>query len=208
MTVRPVETAQAEQYGTMLMAFVANQTTRRGPAGPQAWQHRSRLATFSGRTRQLDGPGLVLPYLVSVLEEFALVRLRERVGDDLPDNPLVAHLWSKSEAEVEANWDKQLNAWKDCYGVTLSAFPRHQQLRGYREARNAIVHGLGHLTPRQLRGDGGQRTTQQLHQVGVRLEGRRLQLDESHLRDCARTAREFITWLDHQAQSAHVVAPT
>lgn len=116
-------------------------------------------------------------------------------------HPILEELWDRAEREADT-WSGQERAWKAWHGVDLARAPDYKDLRGVIEARNAIVHGLGLLTQRQLRGkDGGKKSTDALRRVGIRVNARRLVLNDDAMRQCVDTAQRFIEWLDFEVQA-------
>src|SRR5690242_2343381 len=125
-------------------------------AAHQQWR-RARGVTTGGRLRARTASGqvehLTLPHFAAVAEEFSRGVLVECSAPLVPDHPLLRALWSAAEGQVET-WPGQERAWKEWHGITLKTEIAYRQLRAVVEARNAIVHGLGELTRRQLRQDG------------------------------------------------------
>jgi len=112
---------------------------------------------------------------------------------------MLQKFWSRGEAQAES-WPGQEDAWNDWHGITLRTELAYLSLRAVIEARNAIVHGLGELTRRQLRGDGGLEVRRVLERLGIRTSGQRLVIDEAAMRSCLQAARAFIEWLDLETQ--------
>ncbi len=90
-------------------------------------------------------------------------------------------------------WDNKLGAWSDIFGVDLtSACPAFQPMRGYYEARNAIMHRRGELTDTQRKDDVYERLTA----AGVTLVGFSVVVDMTTLHACASTCVTCIEQLD------------
>ncbi len=82
----------------------------------------------------------------------------------------------------------------------MSAFPRYHPLWGFIEARNAIVHGLGALTRRQMKKPP--RTRGRLTAANIAVTGTKLILTVDHATDCALVIRDLIRWIDEEATTA------
>ena len=174
------------------------------------WKAKSR--TVRGRLRPRDrwssSPAhLTLPYFAAVCEEFSRSVLLECSEPIVPlTHPLLERLWTAAEGKAET-WPGQVEAWKEWHGVDLSGQPEYKSLRPIVEARNAIVHGLGQLTRRQTRKDGGAKVKRELATVGIRTNGRQILVDEAAMKVCANAATAFINWLDLETQSRGLRTP-
>jgi hypothetical protein len=93
--------------------------------------------------------GNALTDLVAVLESFTVTRL-------LNLRPAVSH-------KDVMNWIGRIKMWKKHGGVDLAVFPEMQTVLGFAEVRNALEHGLGRLTERQL----GEHRDQVLTQIAA-----------------------------------------
>jgi len=145
---------------------------------------------------------MVLPHLVAIVEEFSRTQLIDRslAAIDL-SHPLRRSLWDNAEKRAEGSWDAQVDAWREWHGLNLSdAGADYASLRAFVEARNAIMHGLGRLTRKQLRKNGGRDVIAALGRVGISVSGATLSLPETVLLQCAAVARSFIEWLDIKIQ--------
>lgn len=161
---------------------------------------RSSKGTFGRLHRHvsaLPGANLVLPHLVAIAEEFSR-RLLFAVSDPLVtrDHPLRAELWRLAERQADSTWSRQQSAWKKWHGIDLKQFSGWDELCGFIDARNALMHGLGELTRRQLGADGGRSVRERMSAAGLVTSGRRLILDGASAGNCAAIAGRFIGWLD------------
>lgn len=183
-------------------------------------QARSALAVYRGLSRataalpaRLGVPlslvtpeELVLPRLVSIAEDFARAQLVIVTENTLRLRSKVEiGLWTKAEETVEASWEGLGRAWADWYSVFLPSAPRYHELQGYVEARNAILHGLGELTRKQMRGKSEARTRSRLGHCHIALSGRRLMLKRQDLEEAERVTVEFVVWLDKQLMSKKLI---
>ena len=162
-----------------------------------------RRITDRGLGGSLDGAAVGIPYLLAVTEQFCVTGLDTLSSGYLPSGaPLVEKIWRDTFRDVESNWQKQRKAWKDWYGVSWSTFPGMKALEGYQEARNTVMHGLGRLTPRQIGRDSGAETCRKLSEAGISVYTNRIQVSRTNQRDCTFVCRDFIRWLDLQAQAS------
>ena len=90
-------------------------------------------------------------------------------------------------------WDNKLRAWSDCFGKDpTTACPSFQPMRGYYEARNAIMHRRGELTDAQRK----DAVYERLSAGGITLIGFNVVLDLTTLRACVYTCVTCIEQLD------------
>lgn len=163
---------------------------------------RPRLRT--SLIRALAGQGRVefytLPHLAAIAEEYSRFLLIKASTALLPPrNALLDDLWLRAEAQAEGAWPQHIDAWKKWHGVMVKQAPCYMRFMGLVEARNAVMHGLGHLTQRQLKGGQKQMVLSQLSAAGI-VSGTIILLDRTTLIRCADIAREYIRWLDLEVQ--------
>lgn len=195
--IRVIYSSTAEAATTELMYTLAAQ---------QRWRRtrfvdvgRSSLSRGTTSPRSIEH--LTVPYVAAVAEEFAHSTLLEASEPLVPrTHAILKQLWRRAEAQAE-QWEGMADAWKKWHGINIRSEKRYQTLRGVTEARNAIVHGLGELTRRQIGADGGTAARARLARVGISTAGTRLFVDEESVRKCVQAARDFIEWLDNEAVS-------
>ncbi len=142
---------------------------------------------------------LTLPHIAAVAEEFARATLLEASEPLVPrTHKILELLWQRAESQAE-QWDGVANAWSQWHGITVKQEPRYKTLEGVIAARNAIVHGLGRLTRKQTRSDGGASVRDTLARVGITTAGTRLVVSDDSVRQCVQAARAFIEWLDNRS---------
>ncbi len=135
--------------------------------------------------------------LVSIAEEVSLGLLVEATERVLPQGTVMRALWD-FQREATDTWPQRLGVWKRVHSITVGAsFQRYGEFVGFVEARNAIVHGLGSLTEKQMR--DRERTVARLRGARIPVTGTRLGLHRFHVDLCASVVREFIVWLDGEA---------
>jgi hypothetical protein len=111
-------------------------------------------------------------------------------------------IWTRAETQAEGAWKEHIAAWKKWHGLNLREAPGFAALMAFVEARNAIMHGLGQLTKRQMRRDGGREVISKLSSVGIPVIARRLSIDDPVVDNCADTVRSYIHWLDLKVQTS------
>lgn len=120
---------------------------------------------------------LAVANVVGVVEHYAELTLLDA---DAPPNKV-------------KTWDNKLQAWFDCFGKDpTTACPSFQPMRGYYEARNAIMHRGGELTDTQRKDPNYER----LRAAGITLIGFNVVVDLTTLRACASTCVTCIEQLD------------
>jgi hypothetical protein len=95
-------------------------------------------------------------------------------------------------------WKNRRDSWQQLEGVDLTHVPGWQSLQGFVEARNALQHGLGHLTERQL--NYREETLAALGAAHVPLQGDVLVLNLGVLENGYVTVRDFVIGLDSRAR--------
>lgn len=98
------------------------------------------------------------------------------------------------EHSLARRGQEQQRSYKDWFGVKVdwTAVDR------LAEARNAVAHGLGKLTRRQLRSE--QRVKSKLKAAGIAVDDNRIVLSDSSLAATALACRDFIERLDFTVQ--------
>lgn len=138
--------------------------------------------------------------LVAIAEDFVstlLIELTERRLS--PVQPLTQALWQAEIGRVDTTWERRVSAWTRLHGVDMKRdFSCFAELEGFIAARNAITHGLGELTRRQLADRANH--ARHLAAAGIALENRRVIIGAANVDSCADVARALIRWLDDAAQ--------
>lgn len=143
--------------------------------------------------------------VVSIAEEYSRSSLINAVEARLPPaNRLVARFWERVSADAESTWPQQAQAWNQWFEVNVQGSDAYKELQPYIDARNAIAHGLGSLTRKQLGGDGGAAVRKRLADAGIFVEGIRIVLDEVSVVEGSQRAAEYVGWLDERFQALPV----
>jgi hypothetical protein len=160
-----------------------------------------RLRGTAGVVTSEPSRYLVLPHLVAIAEEFSRWLLLTKTQSHVPrDRPVLEQLWVKVENQAEGRWEDHLNAWKDWHQLALASEPIYQDLQPFIQARNAIMHGLGHLTRKQVRGNQETAVRGLLKSVKIEVVGTALVVSAAAVSRCADACKRFVTELDLRAQ--------
>lgn len=134
------------------------------------------VQTASQRAAQLT-----LANVVSCAELYSAEKLRSVPGS-VEDNV--------------SSWHKQRLAWQNLRHVDLGAVPSYAAVRGFNEVRNAVLHGRGRLTARQLTGKQAQQVQDWLAQCGARIVRGEVRVEEADIVRCADCCCAFVRELD------------
>jgi hypothetical protein len=134
---------------------------------------------------------------MAVVEEFTRSRLDARIHRlSAAGDPLTAQLLKAIGPKGDESWMAMREIYK-LTGLALNDSPSFAKLMGFTEARNAIAHGLGRLTPKQLQ--NRVRAEGVLRQAGVHVAGDHLRIDGRTVEECVAVADLYIQWLDANA---------
>lgn len=89
-------------------------------------------------------------------------------------------------------WDNKIAAWSDKFSEDITTCSAFQPMRGYYEARNAIMHRRGELTDSQRK----EAVYKRLSAAGITLIGFNVVVDLTTLHACAFTCVKCIEQLD------------
>jgi hypothetical protein len=156
-----------------------------------------RLVGTEGVVASAPAEYLTLPNIVAVAEEFSRSSLIAAAESRLGRHDLLhLSLLELGEIQAEGSWEGVKKAWNAWFEIPLGDAPAYSRLDAYVSARNAILHGLGALTRKQVRTDGGRKVKGKLASVGISVVGDRLVLPFAAVEDCADVARAYVLWLD------------
>lgn len=111
--------------------------------------------------------------MVSIAEDFARELLFEVSEPALvsPNGQMRDDIWLRTEEQVEMTWERIREAWKAWHQVDLrdlTTFPMFPAFQGAVDARNAMMHGVGRLTRKQLRTkNGSQKYSNSMRAIGI-----------------------------------------
>lgn len=167
-------------------------------------QRSVRSGTLSPRLSVMSRGGdpeqpyrqLTLLRLVSITEAFCADQLYElgEIHVRPSETPARASIWDRAADDALGSWPKIRASYKAWFSIT----PPWGAIEDLIEVRNAIAHGLGHLTRRQRKSE--QSTRDKISRAGIRLDGDRVILEEVDLTTAARTCRELIQALDTEIE--------
>lgn len=142
---------------------------------------------------------LTLPHIAAVGEAFTRGALLEASEPLVPQtNRLLEGLWASAEEQTE-QWHGLERSWSAWHQITLEGQPTYELFRAVVDARNALVHGLGHLTRRQTRKDGGAKVRVSIARIGIMTSGTQLLISDDVLHKAANAAHAYIKWLDKES---------
>lgn len=137
--------------------------------------------------------------MVSVVEEFATTSLGQRIERELPDPTRFAEsARSALLRNMEGSWPGRLKSLDRWFGPGIKEFTPFTGFLAFVEARNAISHGLGRLTRRQLA--DGVNVRRQLGTIGVRESGGQIVVDADSVLLCAICCKASVLLWDWAAQ--------
>ncbi|MBJ7519368.1 MAG: hypothetical protein JHC84_06705 [Solirubrobacteraceae bacterium] len=135
---------------------------------------------------------------VGIAEGFAVNRFLEVSDVVVSDDTILQHLWQRELKTALDTWERRDKSWKRYFAVDVETYGDHARLRGYVEARNAIVHGLGELSRKQRANPAD--AVAKLRKAGITVVNNRVVIEAAHVDDCARTVIAFVRWLDTRAE--------
>lgn len=104
------------------------------------------------------------------------------------------------DEESVFTWKSREASWAKHGGVALrDAGTLWDQLEGFVEVRNALQHGQGRLTDRQLSRKRRKAVLQAVLASGVFLDGDRVVVVNADIAACGRVCGGFVRWLDAAA---------
>lgn len=197
---RPVNSLDAHAQMCLVMHTLAQH--RRGEyALSRIAPSRGRLATqpTGAVARQVRAHGTVVR-IVSIAESFANQQLVTRLEMQAPPprTQFIESLYVREENNAVSSWDKireNYKKWVD--GVQLVRCDKYEVVMTFVEARNAIVHGLGALTKRQVRAPSRAALIDSLTALDITVDRvYRLTISEDAVKKAALACRAFISSLD------------
>jgi hypothetical protein len=135
--------------------------------------------------------------LLSITEAFASDMLSREVDQAVAStqSTTVAKIADEAVVRGTNTWQDQKRSYKDWLAVEED----WKAVERLAEARNAVAHGLGLLTRRQLRSE--QSVKSRIQAAGIAFDGNRIILTDDNLAAAASACREFIERLDLAVQA-------
>lgn len=164
----------------------------------------SQVVPVSGEwtAASLPLPHLLIPSIIASVESYSSALFIESVEKWLDLNSRVHRgLWEENRDQATSSLVRMRKYWAGWFAIDYSdATPHWPKLQGFAHVRNAVVHGTGRLTPRQLNEPKTIKAVRNLSKDGVRLgEDDRLALTHEALTSCGQAAIDHIQWLDRKA---------
>lgn len=156
-----------------------------------------RLRTCPDGDPVQDRCQATLVRLLSITEAFTSEMLSREVDQAVAgmSNKTAAKVADDAVIRGTSSWQDQKKSYKDW----LSVEEDWKAVERLAEARNAVAHGLGKLTRRQLRSE--QSVKSKLKAAGITVDDNRIVLSDENLAAAASACREFIERLDIAVQA-------
>lgn len=157
---------------------------------------RSRLRTAPDGDPVQDRCQATLVRLLSITEAFASDLLSREVDHAvaIASNTTATKVADEAVIRGTSTWQDQKKSYKDWLGVEED----WKAVERLAEARNAVAHGLGRLTRRQLRNE--QSVKAKLKAAGIIVNNNKIVLSDDNLAEAASACRDFIERLDIAVQ--------
>lgn len=128
-------------------------------------------------------------------EFFVFSRVLEMVDEYVTksENRILSALYKQQATKIDSSWQSTINAARDYLDLDILAIAPYDRLMAYVEVRNAVMHGNGSLTRRQLRDTN---VIKKLELIHVRVLQGRLEAEPRRLLNAARDCRSFVVGLD------------
>jgi hypothetical protein len=152
---------------------------------------QGRLAPPDVTTEQVQRQA-TLVRLMSITESFCATRLLDgaEIAIRPSANQLTSIIWDDAALVATRTWESQ----KDAFGKWFGVKPDWTEIDGLAEARNAVAHGLGTLTRRQLKSRSS--TMAKLNRTKITVTNDRLLLTDADLVRAVEKCRDLIAELD------------
>jgi hypothetical protein len=190
--ITPVVTIEAEDASALLFQTLGAHRTASGlrPHRPP------RLPSGTIPDAEQIQCQSTLVRLLSITESFASELLMREIDKAAAraESVSIDHIWQDAAIRGTGTWSEQQNAYANWLGVKEN----WKVVERLAEARNAVAHGLGTLTRRQLRNEASVRN--KLKEAGITLAGVRVVLSDAALSSAAADCRDLIHRLDLAVQ--------
>jgi hypothetical protein len=198
-SVQHVLSVDAEQTSRLLMSTLA-QYVRQEALLAAAPRPRGRLRALptSSASHQVRAQSAFMR-LASIVEAHTVRELVKRIEPHAPEprSAILQDIYTSAEDRAIASWPSMIEAYKRWLGIRVVKWDEWNKLDAILDARNAIAHGVGELTRRQVRKDQATLLVS-LNLIGIAVSGSRLEFSDSGIREVANVGRRFVGWLDRQ----------
>lgn len=203
MPTTEVESAEAERAAASVMHELASYRLRKRA---ESRRRIGRMALLRSGAGSLPLEYSAVVTTVSIAEGFFATTLRTRIEDAFDATTRLMHDARRDAAKsVDSTWDGRLKSARRWFGIDHSAEDCVQSMLAFVEARNAVVHGVGSLTRRQM-ADGGRDVVAKLALVGISVRVGVIDIDRAAVELCAHNCADAVRWLDGENRTA-VLAP-
>ena len=191
---QPVVSARAEAASALLFHTLS---AHRVTVAAMRTRRASRLATAAPLDAEQIQCQATLVRLLSITESFTAELMTTAVDSAVSraGSAAVNKIWEDAAIRGTDSWNAQRDAYRNWLGVTVD-WSAAERLA---EARNAVAHGLGSLTRRQLRNEQGVKA--RLQAAGIDVQGDSLVLSDAALASAAAACRDLIHRVDRATQS-------
>jgi hypothetical protein len=181
--------AEAEAASALLFRTLGAHRTAIAALKPRS---HSRLRTSPDDDQVQDRCQSTLVRLLSITEAFASDTLAREVEAEVrgAQSATATRLADEAVLRATGSWPEQKKAYKEWLGINED----WKAVERLAEARNAVAHGLGKLTRRQLRSEQSVRT--KLLEAGIQLTDGKVILSDASLAEAAAACRGFVERLD------------
>ena len=192
--VSPVVSAEAEAASALLFRTLGAHRSAIAAIGSQPLT-RLRISPDGDPVQERCQATLIR--LLSITEAFASDMLSREVDGAIAREGSATAAKVADDALIRgtSTWQDQKKSYKDWLGVNED----WKAVERLAEARNAVAHGLGKLTRRQLRSE--QSVKSKLSAAGITVNDNRIVLSDDNLAAAASACRDFIEKLDLAVQS-------
>lgn len=196
----------AEEYMRLIMHTLSHHRRSEYAIGQYTSVLQGRLISLpSGVVSRQVRINATLVRVVSIAESFASSQLAARLEAQAPQprTPFVEELYIGAEDAAISSWERIKDGYKNwVYNVQLASCPGYDSVRALAEVRNAVTHGLGRLTRRQLRSKQMPTRITQLKRLGIYIDtNHRVLVSDDALKTAALECRSFVSALDSVLQS-------
>jgi hypothetical protein len=191
--IQSVATSEAEEASALLFQTLGAHRTAVTALRPAQPPRLSSGQTPDAEQIQCQS---TLVRLLSITESFASQLLLREIDKISARAQSIAidRIWEDAAIRGTGTWNEQKDSYANWLGVKVD----WKVIDRLAEARNAVAHGLGTLTRRQLRKEASIRS--KLREAGIALDGIRIVLSDAALASAATDCRDLIYRLDLAVQ--------
>jgi hypothetical protein len=194
MSLPQAPSAEAEAASALLFRTLG---AHRAAVAALRPQELPRLRAWPDGDPVQDRCQATLVRLLSITEAFASDMLSREVDRAVAGvrSATVTKVADEAVIRGTGSWQDLKKSYKDWLGIDED----WKAVERLAEARNAVAHGLGKLTRRQLRSE--QSVKSKLKVAGIMVEDNRIVLSDDSLAAAASACRDFIERLDLAVQA-------